>query len=105
MRGVGEPGPYNLAGNGTLTMARVADALGWYSVPVPKPLVDVTTEVVTRLPLVPASVAWLHSVKKPVLMKTDRARKLLRWRPKHTGRATLKETVTAEREEDQSAAR
>jgi UDP-glucose 4-epimerase len=105
VRGVGEPGPYNLAGNGTLTMARVADALGWYSVPVPKPLVDVTTEVVTRLPLVPAPVAWLHSVKKPVLMKTDRARKLLRWRPKHTGRATLKETVTAEREEDQSAAR
>jgi UDP-glucose 4-epimerase len=105
VRGVGEPGPYNLAGNGTLTMARVADALGWYSVAVPKPLVDVTTEVVTRLPLVPASVAWLHSVKKPVLMKTDRARKLLRWRPKHTGRATLKETVTAEREEDQSAAR
>ena len=105
VRGVGEPGPYNLAGNGTLTMARVADALGWYSVQVPKPLVDVTTEVVTRLPLVPASVAWLHSVKKPVLMKTDRARKLLRWRPKHTGRATLKETVTAEREEDQRAAR
>jgi nucleoside-diphosphate-sugar epimerase len=105
VRGVGEPGPYNLAGDGTLTMARVADALGWYSVPVPKPLVDVTTEVVTRLPLVPASVAWLHSVKKPVLMKTDRARRLLRWRPKHTGRATLKETVAAEREEHQSAAR
>ena len=42
VRGIGEPGPYNLAGRGTLTMSDVADALGWYSVPVPKPLVDAT---------------------------------------------------------------
>src|SRR5215208_5548693 len=37
VRGLGEPGPYNLAGTGTLTMSDVADALGWYSVPVPRP--------------------------------------------------------------------
>ena len=35
VRGMGEPGPYNLAARGTLTMADVAAALGWYSVPVP----------------------------------------------------------------------
>ena len=35
VRGIGEPGPYNLAGGGLLTMRDVADALGWYSVPVP----------------------------------------------------------------------
>ena len=87
----GEPGPYNLAGSGTLTMSDVADALGWYSVPVPKQLVDATAEVATRLPFMPETVAWIHSVRKPVLMKTDRARKLLRWKPKHTARATLKE--------------
>jgi nucleoside-diphosphate-sugar epimerase len=34
-----------------------------------------------------------------VLMKTDRARKELGWRPKHTARATLKETIAAERAE------
>jgi hypothetical protein len=39
--------------------------------------------------LLPDSVAWLHSVRKPVLMKTDRARKLLKWRPQHTARRTL----------------
>jgi len=39
VRGVGEPGPYNLAGAGVLTMRDLADALGWYSVPVPKPVV------------------------------------------------------------------
>jgi len=97
VRGLGEPGPYNLAGAGTLTMSDVADALGWYSVPVPKPLVDATAEVATRLPFMPETVAWIHSVRKPVLMKTDRAKKLLRWQPQHTAKATLKEMAEAQR--------
>jgi UDP-glucose 4-epimerase len=100
VRGVGEPGPYNLAAGGTLTFSDVADALGWYSVPVPRLAVDATTEIVTRLPLLPASVGWIHSVRKPVLMKTDRARKELRWRPKHTAKATLREMAQAERSEE-----
>jgi UDP-glucose 4-epimerase len=99
VRGVGEPGPYNLAGGGLLTLRDVADALGWYSVPVPKPVMEATAEVVTRLPLVPDSVAWIHSVKKPVLMKTERARRLLRWRPRHSARATLRAMVAAHRAE------
>ena len=33
--GRGQPGVYNLAGAGTLTMSDLADALGWYSVPLP----------------------------------------------------------------------
>jgi nucleoside-diphosphate-sugar epimerase len=97
VRGMGEPGPYNLAGSGVLTMSDVADALGWYSVPVPKPLVEATAEIATRLPLMPEQVAWIHSVKKPVLMRTARAKKLLRWRPKHTAKATLEEMATAQR--------
>jgi nucleoside-diphosphate-sugar epimerase len=97
VRGVGEPGPYNLAGEGTLTMADVANALGWYSIPVPRPLLDATAEIATRLPLMPEEVAWIHSVRKPVLMRTSRAKKLLRWRPKHTAKATLKQMADAQR--------
>jgi nucleoside-diphosphate-sugar epimerase len=97
--GKGEPGPYNLAGSGLLTASDLADALGWYSVPLPSIAVDAAAEVATRLPLMPASVAWLHSVRKPVLMKTGRARKELGWRPKHTGKATLKQLVAARRSE------
>jgi UDP-glucose 4-epimerase len=99
VRGLGEPGPYNLAGGGLLTLGDVAEALGWYAVPVPKPVMEATAEVATRLPLVPDSVAWIHSVKKPVLMKTDRARRLLRWRPRHTATATLEAMVAAHRAE------
>ena len=78
-------------------MSDLADALGWYSVPVPRPLVEATAEVATRLPLMPDAVAWIHSVKKPVLMKTDRVRKQLRWRPKHTAKATLTEMAATHR--------
>jgi UDP-glucose 4-epimerase len=98
VRGVGEPGPYNLAGGGILTMSDLAEALGWYSVPLPKLALDATAEIATRLPLMPDSVAWLHSARKPVLMKTDRARRLLKWRPRHTGPSTLKGMVKAHRE-------
>src|SRR5919108_6689849 len=97
--GKGKPGPYNLAGSGVLRASDLADALGWYSVPVPGVALDAAAELVTRLPLAPDSVAWLHSLRKPVLMKTDRARKELGWRPKHTSKATLRATVEARRAE------
>ena len=97
--GKGEPGPYNLAAPGTLTASDLADALGWYSVPVPSLALDAAAEVASRLPLMPASVAWLHSVRKPVLMKTDRARKELGWKAKHTAKATLEQLVEAHRAE------
>ncbi|HEY1356771.1 MAG TPA: NAD-dependent epimerase/dehydratase family protein [Thermoleophilaceae bacterium] len=97
--GKGEPGPYNLAGGGTLKMSDLADALGWYSVPIPGAAVEAAAELVTRVPIAPESVAWLHSLRKPVLMKTDRARKQLGWRPKYGGKATLKAMIEARRAE------
>jgi nucleoside-diphosphate-sugar epimerase len=39
-------------------------------------------------------------VRKPVLMKTDRAKKQLGWKPKHTAKQTLKELVDAYRSEE-----
>jgi nucleoside-diphosphate-sugar epimerase len=65
-------------------------------VPVPELAVDATAEVVSRLPL-PAPTSWIHSVRKPVLMKTDRAMSNLKWKPEYTSKATLKEMVDAHR--------
>ena len=97
--GKGEPGPYNLAGNGKLTMSDLADALGWYTIPIPELAVDATAEVVARMPVKPPALSWIESLRKPVLMKTDRAKKLLGWKPKHTSKGTLKELVAAYRDE------
>jgi UDP-glucose 4-epimerase len=97
--GRGEPGVYNLAGEGTLTMSDLADALGWYSVPVPDLAMGAAAELVARLPFVPAEAQWIESVRRPVLMDTTRARKLLGWRPRHDARETLNEMVQAARSE------
>jgi hypothetical protein len=67
--------------------------------PTPKVGTGATAEVATRLPFTPEAVGWLHSVRKPVLMKTDRARKLLKWRPQNTARRTLEEMCKAQRED------
>jgi UDP-glucose 4-epimerase len=103
--GNGPPGPYNLAGGGTLKMSDLADALGWYSIPVPELAVEATAEVIARLPKAPPQLAWIHSVRKEVLMKTDRARKELGWKPKYSSKGTLKELVAAHRAEEAESQR
>jgi UDP-glucose 4-epimerase len=95
VQGKGEPGPYNLAGKGTLTMSDVANVFGWYSIPIPSFSVDVTAELIARAPALPEIASWIEAARKPVLMKTDRARKKLRWQPKHTARETLRAVVDA----------
>jgi UDP-glucose 4-epimerase len=103
VEGKGKPGVYNLAGDGEITFADLADALGWYSVPVPDLAVDATAEVVTRLPFVPAEAKWVEAGRVPVLMATDRARRVLKWKPRHSSRETLEQTVGAHREDLQGA--
>jgi UDP-glucose 4-epimerase len=97
--GRGDPGVYNLAGEGTVKMSDVADALGWYSVPVPDFALDATAELVARVPFVPAEAQWIEAVRVPVLMDTAKARRDLRWRPKHDALETLKGMVGAARSE------
>lgn len=95
--GRGEPGVYNLAGSGTITMSDLAAALGWYSVPVPDLAVGAAAELVARLPFVPAEAQWIETVRHPVLMDTSRARRILGWRPRHDAAQTLAAMVDAGR--------
>jgi nucleoside-diphosphate-sugar epimerase len=95
--GRGEPGAYNLAGDGTITMADLARELGYLSVPVPGLAVEATAEVISRLPAVPDEVTWIEAVRRPTLMDTGRARRLLGWRPQWDALQTLRATVAAVR--------
>jgi UDP-glucose 4-epimerase len=97
--GRGKPGVYNLAGPGELRMSDLAEALGWYSIPIPELALDATAELLARLPFVPAEAQWIESVRTPVLMDTGKARRQLRWRPRHDARETLREMVQAARSE------
>jgi len=97
--GRGAPGVYNIAGPGTLTMSDLADALGWYSVPLPDLALDAAAEIVARLPFVPAEAQWIESFRAPVVMDTSRARRELRWRPRYSARETLQAMVDTARSE------
>jgi UDP-glucose 4-epimerase len=96
-RGAGAPGIYNLAGPGELTARDLARALGWHSVPIPRAAVSLAAAA-TGLPLVPAQAQWLNAFRTPVVMDTARARRALRWKPRHDAASTLAETVAAARD-------
>jgi UDP-glucose 4-epimerase len=97
VRGAGEPGIYNLAGPGDLGARDLGRALGWPTVPVPRATVSIAAAG-AGLPLVPAQAQWLNAFRVPVLMSYAKARKQLRWRPRHDAAETLAATVAAARE-------
>jgi UDP-glucose 4-epimerase len=97
--GRGTPGVYNLAGPGEVTMRDLADALGYYTIPVPELAVDATAEVISRLPFMPDEASWIEAARIAVLMDTAKARKQLQWRPRHDALDTLRATVEAHRED------
>ncbi len=95
--GRGAPGVYNLAGPGQLTVAELARELGWYSIPVPELAVETVAELIARLDVLPAQAQWVTAFREPVIMDVTKARRELRWRPKHDALETLRETITAAR--------
>lgn len=95
--GRGTPGIYNLAGSGELTVKDLARELGWYSIPVPELAVDAVAEMVGRLGFLPAQAQWVAAFREPVIMDVAKARRELRWRPKHDALETLREMIAAER--------
>jgi nucleoside-diphosphate-sugar epimerase len=97
VRGRGTPGVYNLAGPGQLTVAELAAELGWYSIPIPELALDAAAETVAHLGFLPAQAQWIMAFREPMIMDTAKARRELRWRPKHDALETLRETITAAR--------
>ncbi|MGH3365229.1 MAG: hypothetical protein ACRDOW_10905, partial [Nocardioidaceae bacterium] len=95
--GRGEPGAYNLAADGTVTFGDVATALGAFPVPVPRAAAALASEVVAKLPWVPALAEWIHVARTPVVMDTSRAKTLLGWQPEHTSAETLEAMASAVR--------
>jgi UDP-glucose 4-epimerase len=95
--GHGEPGVYNLAGPGELTISDLAHELGWHAVPAPQLAVGAAAEAVALMPFLPDEAAWIEAVRRPMLMDTSRARRKLHWMPQHDARETLRETIAAVR--------
>jgi UDP-glucose 4-epimerase len=92
--GRGEPGAYNIAADGEVTVRDLADALGYHTVPMPRLAIEAASEVVARLPFLPEEAAWVEALRRPVLMDTSKARRLLKWRPRYDAIQTLQLTVS-----------
>jgi UDP-glucose 4-epimerase len=92
--GRGEPGAYNLAAAGEITMSDLAAAIGYRTVPMPKLAVEATAELVAHLPFLPEEASWVEALRRPVLMDAGKARRLLNWRPRHDAQETLRLTVS-----------
>ena len=91
--GRGEPGIYNLAADGEVTMGDIAREMGWYRLPVPGLAVSGAAELISRVPLMPSALEWVHAVRVPSIMSTERAKQQLGWQPRHDARETLWATV------------
>jgi nucleoside-diphosphate-sugar epimerase len=96
--GEGPPGAYNLAGDGVVGLGDVAHALGWRSLPVPGPAVSLGSAAAKRLTFASTKLEWAVALDTPVLMDTTKARRDLRWKPKHDALETLRETVVGAHE-------
>jgi nucleoside-diphosphate-sugar epimerase len=87
--GAGEPGAYNIAGDGEVSLGEVAAATGTRSVRVPQAAALAVSQALARLPLVPATAEWLHLGRTSVVMDTTRARTVLGWKPQYSAAQTL----------------
>lgn len=96
--GAGEPGPYNLAGEGQIGVADIARALGWRSVRVPGPAVELGTGVARRLTFVSPQLEWATAFATPVLMDAGKARREFGWEPRFDAAETLLQTAISARE-------
>ncbi len=96
--GAGEPGTYNLAGEGELGIGDIARALGWHTVPVPGPAVGLGAGVARRLSFLSPQLEWAAALRTPVLMDTAKARRELGWEPHLDAHETLVQTAMSARE-------
>lgn len=87
--GRGEPGAYNLAADGAVTLSEVAAALGARPVRVPRAAAVLAAGTVARLPWRPSVAEWLHATRAPALLDTTRAKERLGWQPRYTSAETL----------------
>lgn len=93
--GAGEPGAYNLAADGEVSLSDVAKATGTGAVRVPHAAATAASSLLAKLPMVPAAAEWIHIGRNSVVMDTTRAKTCLGWLPQHTTRETLDELAAA----------
>lgn len=91
--GAGQPGVYNIAGDGIVSAIDVARAVGAIPIPLPEAPTRTAARVLARLPLLPPAAEWVEALSHPSIMDTTRAHTELGWKPRYTGLEALQDTL------------
>ena len=91
--GVGPPGAYNIAADGSVSAVEVARALGLRVVPVPGTPVAAAARAASRLTYLPSGAQWVEAFSHPSIMDTTKAKTLLGWAPQHSAIESVQATV------------
>jgi nucleoside-diphosphate-sugar epimerase len=90
--GAGEPGVYNLAGDGVVNGSEALALLGVRPLPLPRGVVDRVFRTVAAAPQVVPAVSWPALVTEPILIDPGKALRTLGWRPRWDTRAAPRAT-------------
>jgi len=96
IHGAGEPGAYNIAGDGILSATEVARELGVVPIPMPAGPVQAAARGIAALPGLPGMppvTEWIEALSNPPIMDTAKAKRELGWSPRYTGVEALRDTL------------
>jgi nucleoside-diphosphate-sugar epimerase len=94
--GAGEPGAYNIAGDGVITGSDVAREFGLAPLSVPSGLVYKAAGAVTSLPtpsFAPPATEWVEAASHPAIMDVTKAKRKLGWKPRYSAIEALRDTI------------
>src|SRR3954454_13001710 len=83
VQGRGEPGIYNLAAPGQISLRDLAHEMGWNALRLPRATVELTGAMAEKMPFTPAAMQWVQALRVPVVMDTTKAQRELGWEPAH----------------------
>jgi nucleoside-diphosphate-sugar epimerase len=94
--GEGEPGAYNITGDGVMSGSEVAREFGLAPVPIPGGLVQGAARAVAGLPDIPGlppAAEWVEAISHPAIMDASKAKRELGWSPRYTSAEALRDTL------------
>lgn len=84
-------GAFDLAAEPVLTAPALTEIFGGFRVPVPRPILTAAAFAGWRFGLLPLHPAWLELADRACLVRAERARRELDWRPAHSATAVATE--------------
>jgi nucleoside-diphosphate-sugar epimerase len=96
IHGTGEPGAYNIAGDGVLSAREVARELGLIPLPMPARPIQLAARAIAALPDLPGAppvTGWIETMSHPAIMDTSKAKRELGWDPRYSGLEALRDTL------------